>query len=285
MTETPHFRQRCAATLAAALLLAPACAYTEDDDDEGGGPPIEELFKSELVFPQEQGEIQIASLPTYRDGPEGSSLEIPIGIEYGITDALQLEVEWSAYIDADADDPEESGSGQGNLQVGLMYSLIDIGGSGFHAAAGAEYEFASGDRRFLENGVREDSQELFLMFAKDLSDTADSLVFLQLGVELQSGGDDGASSDDDPADGGDDDEGPIDHNVWYANLGGYLPLGEAVLSLEFNLSEEEEERYVTPGISYQPDDGIELGVGVAFGLTEEADDYQVIAKLLWEFGD
>jgi hypothetical protein len=35
----------------------------------------------------------------------------------------------------------------------------------------------------------------------------------------------------------------------------------------------------------QPMDDMEVGLGVAVGLTAEEDDYQLIGKLLWEFGD
>jgi hypothetical protein len=57
-----------------------------------------------------------------------------------------------------------------------------------------------------------------------------------------------------------------------------------VLSLELNLSEQEEYRYVTPGISWRPMDDFELGLGVAVVLTQESDDYQIIGKFVWEFG-
>ncbi|NEV60823.1 hypothetical protein [Thiorhodococcus minor] len=291
MINQRPFRIFPAAALATGLLMAPLHADAETEDADPGDPPIEDLFKSELVFPQERGELQIASFPSYREGPEGSVVSVPIGIEYGITDAFQLEVEWDAYVDADGDSAEESGSGQGNFQLGLMYAMIDIAGSGFHVAAGAEYEIASGDQVFLENGNRADSQELYLIFAKDLAEASTSLVFVQVGVELQPDRREAATLvgalHDDPEIMGseDDDDGALDPNVWFLNLGGYTPLGEAILSLELNLSEEEEERFVTPGISYQPGGGLELGLGVALGLTEEADDYQVIAKLLWEFED
>ncbi len=164
--------------LMGALLSATTCATADDNDDHG--PPIEELFKTELVFPQEQGALQVATLPTYRDGPEGSAFVLPVGLEYGITDSLQIE---------------------------------------------AEYEFASGDRKFLEGGIREDSQELYLIFAKDLAENSKSQLFLQVDVELQKDGRPSLSfseTDLDETEGeeGDDDT-PHDPNVWFANIGGY----------------------------------------------------------------
>ena len=276
--------------LALASVFLAVSVYADDDDERGA--PIESLFKTELVFPQSQGEIQLGTLPAYRNGPEGTAFVLPIGIEYGITDSLQFEVEWDAYINADSTEEDESGSGQGNLGLGLMYSWIDTAESGFNFAIGFGYGLASGDGHFLEGGTREDSQELYVIFAKDLEEGSESQLFVQIGVELQkdrrqpmsvvlAGWDEDEDHD---AGGGDDDENaPHDPNVWFANIGGYSTWKDAVLSLELNLSEEEEERYVTPGISNRPMDDVEIGVGVAVGLTEEADDYQIIGKLIWEF--
>lgn len=270
------------------MLLGAWSANAQADDDEWR-PPIEDLFRTDLVFPQERGELQLGTFPTYGDGPEDSAFVLPIGAEYGITDSLQVEAEWDAYIHADAEEEDESGSGQGNLQLGFMYSWIDIQDSGFHVAAGFEYEFASGDLKFQEGGFREDSQELFLIFAKDLDETLRRQLFLQVGVEFQRDGRPPRAIDNGDLD-LDDDEGSEsseghDPNVWFASLGGYTTFGETVLSLEISLSEDAEERYVTPGITYQPMDDFEIGLGVSIGIDNQADDYQVIGKLIWEFGD
>lgn len=284
----PHTPDTLPALILTGICLAIPASAVGRDDDEQWQPPIEDLFKTELVFPQDQGELQLATYPTSRKGSEGSAFVLPIGMEYGITDSLQIEAEWDAYIDADTGPAQDSGSGHGNLQLGLMYSLINVGDRGIHVAAGFEYQFASGDRKFLESDLREDSQELYLIFAKDLQEGALSQLFIQAGVELQKNGSalsliDAPDLDSEDA----NEDGPESHdpNVWFANIGGYMTRGDVVLSFEFNLSEDREERYATPGISYPVSDDFEVGIGVAVGLTREADDYQVIGKLLWEFGD
>ena len=183
-------------------------------------------------------------------------------MEYGIPDSLQLEAEWDAYIDADATEPDESGTGQGNLQLGLMYSLIDIRGSGFHFAAGPSTNSRAGTVDSSKGESERISQELYLIFAKDLEEDSKSQLFLQAGVELQQDGrrplrlslDDLEEDDDDLVDEDDDHDIRHDPNVWFLNIGGYGSWNQAVLSLELNLSEEKEERYLTPGISYHPMD-------------------------------
>ena len=109
------------------------------------------------------------------------------------------------------------------------------------------YEFASGDYKFLEGGNREDSQELYVIFAKDLEKDSASQLFLQVGVELQKDGRQSMSidldedeEDEDHDMGDDDDDSRHDPNVWFANIGGYMTWEEAVLSLELNLSEEQQ---------------------------------------------
>jgi len=271
-----------------AVLFGAWVASAQAEDDEWD-PPLEELFRTELVFPQQQGELQLGTFPSYTHGPEGNAFALPIGAEYGITDSLQIEAEWDVYIHADAEQDEESGSGQGNLQLGFMYSWIDIQDSGLHIAAGFDYEFASGDLKLQEDELREDSQELFLIFAKDLDEASRQQLFLQVGVEFQKDGRPGrGTGNGDPhLDKEAESESSEGHdpNVWFANLGGYTTWGGTVLSLEISLSEEAEERYVTPGITYQPAEGFEIGLGVSIGTDNEADDYQVIGKLIWEFGE
>ncbi len=172
--------------LPVAMLLGAWGTVAQADEDEWD-PPLEDLFRTDLVFPQERGELQLGTLPRYQHGPEGNAFVLPIGIEYGITDAFQIEAEWDAYIHADADEDDESGSGQGNLQLGFMYSWIDIQDSGLHMAAGFDYEFASGDLEFQEGGFREDSQELFLNFAKDLAEASRAQVEADLATILDGG--------------------------------------------------------------------------------------------------
>ena len=298
----PERRQTARPFSAIGVTIALVSVVAAATADEEPAPPIEDLFKTDLVFPQGQGELQLSTFPTFRKGAEGRALELPIGAEYGITDSLQLEVEWDAYIDFDANEADQSASGQGNVGLGLMYSLLDIGDRGFNAALGFEYEFASGDRGLLDDGNRKDSQTLYLIFAQDLAPDLGRKLFLQAGVELQGrrrstplaaglepdeddGREDAATID--PMSPGAEDDGDDGHdpNVWFANVGGYTTLNAVVLSLELNLSEEQEERYVTPGISFKPIEPVEIGLGLAAGLTEEADDYQIIAKFVWEFGD
>ncbi|MFO1349586.1 MAG: hypothetical protein U1F68_02405 [Gammaproteobacteria bacterium] len=256
-----------------ALLAITTAAVAEDENFQ----PIDELFQTETVFPQEQGEIGIRASPRSAKSAAGRSFELGLAAEYGFTDAFQAEIEWTPWMHID---PEDGGSdsGQGNVSLALKYSWMDIGQTGFNVALSVEHEFATGDglelggagetasdddgdagkAKTTEEDDNDDSTEVAIMLAKDLDSFAEKQIFAQFGVEFESG-----------------DQNP------FANLGFYATGRHLVYSMEFNWSEEE--RYITPGVTWRPQKGWELGLGVALGISDEADDYRLIGKIIKEF--
>ncbi len=63
---------------------------TLDADEQ----PIQEVFQTELVYPQERGEVQLTFSPRYGKGGGQSLFQAPVSVEYGITKNWQVEVEW-----------------------------------------------------------------------------------------------------------------------------------------------------------------------------------------------
>src|SRR5580765_6843396 len=57
--------------------------------------PVQELFQTDLVYPQEAGELQLTLAPAFRRERDASVSEISVSLEYGLTDAWQVEVEWA----------------------------------------------------------------------------------------------------------------------------------------------------------------------------------------------
>jgi len=53
-------------------------------------------------------------------------------------------------------------------------------------------------------------------------------------------------------------------------------------SLEWNLGEEDEERYLSPGLTWTSARAWQIGLGVPLGLKDEADDYRVILQIVHE---
>ena len=78
--------------------------------------PIQELFQTEAVYPQQEGELQFTLLPPYRNSPTREKVEIPMSMEFGITDAWQIEVGWTTLQLV----TEPTQVGIGNLELGTL---------------------------------------------------------------------------------------------------------------------------------------------------------------------
>lgn len=216
---------------------------------------IQEVFKSDLVFPQEEGELQFSFMPEYAESDEGTRWSMPVSIEYGITDNLQVEFEWVSYGQNNPDD-EGASSGIGDAEIGLQYSWMNIADGGVHAALGVEVGIPFGDDE-KELGEGEKSLGTYVILAGNVTD--DLHVFLQLGVEYPE----------------------YETRERYINVGlvGNLT-NNAALTMEY--SWEENEHYITPGLVWSPADDWELGLGIAVGLGNEADEYQMILHVILE---
>lgn len=242
-------KQTLRALAGASFLCLSMASFAEEDFQ-----PIDELFQTELVFPQEKGEFQFVLSPTYIQHDDGESLLLPITFEYGFTKAFQIEVEWEALVRRM---PDQSGnkSGSGNLGIGFKYAWMDIDRAGLNIAIGYEHTFGNGDKDVVEDT---DEDELYVIIAKDLDSWADRQIMIQIGIEAED-----------------------DEDESFVNLAYYSKQRDFVWAAEYNWSEEE--RYITPGIAFQPADEWEVGVGLALGINDEADDFLLISNIGFEF--
>lgn len=100
---------------------------------------MQELFFTDLVYPQEHGEWQLTLGARLDRATEVQSSLVPLSFEYGITNRWQIEASWEGY----------SGDGRApfdhlrsaRLTAGTHYSFMNIGGSHIHASVGTEFEF------------------------------------------------------------------------------------------------------------------------------------------------
>lgn len=269
--------------LALALTCAPVAAIADDDD--APAPIPEDLFRSEMVFPQEPGEAQLTLGLDYRQQEPGADAWVaPVRAELGLIQGLQLELGWDAYIVSDLGPEHREGSG--DLEVGLQYSWLDIAGRGLHAALGGEVRLGSAGEGLLEadddddtiadagdeddddapgsasdDDASEDAWELYLTLAQDLAPDARAQVMVQGGVEHEEGGEMG-----------------------FATLAAYAPLSRSLYgSLEYTWSADPEERTLTPGLTLTTERGWYFGLGIAFGLASEADRLQVMGRVTYEW--
>jgi hypothetical protein len=240
------------------LLASSGLVHAEEEDDaEEFEQPVQELFQSTLVYPQEQKELGINLSPRFHKGQEEDQWILPVGIEYGITDAFQVGLEWEVYKHLDPDD-ESSEQGIGDAEVEAQYSWMSISGQPVHAALGVGVLIPTGDED-KDLGEGSVAVEPVAILAADLDALNGGQVFLNVGAEIDK-----------------------DQTEKFVNIGAFMALDDWVPSLEWNWSEEEEERYLTPGLSWNSQGPWSVGLGVPVGLEDDADDYRVIMQFIYE---
>ena len=262
----------CTASLSLCLLLSSFALFAEEEG------LIQEVFLSELVYPQEEGEIQFTLAPRYRSSDESEIYEVPLTIEYGLTDAWQVELAWTAFVHR-GNSIESSTAGIGDLEIGTKYSFMNLGGTDFHAAAGIEVSFPTGDvDRELSEGFIE--YELFVIMAKDFPNLANLHLFTQAGIGLM-------QRVRSPSE--EDDLEPAAHEA-FLNVGLFIPWDSIRFTAEvswnsnkWNHGGTESFLVFAPGLVWSFPKGWEAGFAVPFGLNENADNFQLIGHLIFEF--
>jgi hypothetical protein len=245
-------------SLISVLLCAPV--FAADDDAAEMPQPLNDFFQSDSVFPQEAGEWQLSIGADYTKDDAHKTTSLTSGLEYGITDSLQVELEHTPYIRIKpAEDDEETVDGQGNTSLGIQKSWMHLGGSPNSVALGYEHEFASGDAEVIADDDEEptDSDEVYVTLARDLDKTGTTQASLQIGREMADGADE-----------------------TFANLAAFHAVGNHVLTGEYSWSEEES--WVTPGVFWKPAKGLEVGAGIGFGVNDTQGE-RLMMRLNYEF--
>ena len=242
------------------LVLFSSLSYAQQqqDDAQDSIEVLNELFLSDTASSQDEGEWQISVIPQYGKNERGKQFSVPVEIEYGITDQLQVEFEYTPYIKVD-NDSEGSQSGNGNVEVGFQYSWPDFNDSGLTIALLYSHEFAEGDREVIGEAGEDldDEDNISIVIARAIKGNGSTQAFIQIGNELEGS-----------------------ENEAYINLGIYGQFHSYVLSGELNWSDDQS--FITPGITWKVADGWEFGVGTAIGIEGE-EDIKVISNMLYEW--
>lgn len=253
-----------------------------DDKKEAREQPIEEVFQTDLVYPQEKGEVQVTFAPQFQRGGKSHRWILPLKIEYGITEAWQVELGWELLKHHH---PDEGAStvGPGDLHIDTQYSFMNIANTNFHTAVGFDILFPVGN---INHGLTEGfiEYEPFFILAKDFPALHNLQLFTQVGIGLVQR----VKQADDP-----EEREPAAHECTL-NVGFFLPLplpvGTLIVTSEFNWMTnrwnndgQEDQKYYTPGLVWHLPSGWEIGIGAAIGLNRDADDYRIISTLTFEF--
>lgn len=259
-------------------LMTPLASAQEGDDVEARDQPVQEIFQTGLVYPQERGEVQMTFTSRYGKGNGHSMLQTPVSLEYGITDRWQVEVEWDARRRR-TESGEAATRGAGDFSIGTQYSFMNMARSNFHSAVGIEVTLpvANIEKELTEGFIE---YEPYFIVAKDFPKLNRMQVFSQVGFGINQRARRHPDADDDE---------PAAHE-FNLGIGAFMPFKQAVLTGEYNLSTnrwnnggDEREMYLTPGVVVKLPRNWEIGFAVPLGLTRDSEKFGTVFKLIYEF--
>ena len=135
-----------ASVMVMALSLAMAPSVNAAD------PLFQEAFQSEVVYPQAEGQLQVTLRPGYRKNTATNGWQFPLNLEYGLTDAWELDITWNAFLSR-TPTGGTSTSGMGDVTLGTKYAFMNLGSTGtIHAAAGFNFSYPVAD---VDKGLTE----------------------------------------------------------------------------------------------------------------------------------
>jgi hypothetical protein len=267
---------RITAMFIAVLVIGSYNVPAQEPNEEE--QPLNEVFQTVLVYPQEKGETQITMSSTFGRGSSRNIFQTPLSIEYGLTKKWLIELEWDS-----ASRRRELGEGavlgMGDVRLGTKYSFMNMRGSKFHSAIGVELGLPTGNvDKELSEGVVE--LEPYFILARDLPTLNGAQLFTQIGVGFVKRVKERR---------GEFEREPTAHELSW-NSGVFVPFRKVILTGELNWQTnrwnrrgDESELYITPGIVWHPARGWEFGIGFPVGLTHDADHIRTISKVNFEF--
>lgn len=241
-----------AALLGLSTASAAQCA-------KGAHRPVEDLFRSDVVFPQEAGEVQLEMIPSVVRTAGGDVSGLGAAWEYGLTDVWQIEGAWEGPIRSQVRG-DSAVTRFGGASVGTKRSFMCIGGSPYNVSIGLDVEGGDGA-----------SAKPALIVGRDFGDQTTQVfggVVGQLPLTRAA-----------PASG------------VTATLGAFLRLantekgtlhGSTELSIESDGARPDLVQ-LTPGLLWHSPDAWEFGLGYVLATTNGI-GHQLLAHVVYEFG-
>jgi len=256
LTHIARLRRGWHALAALVFLLGASSAWAEEDKlDEF----VQELFLGEIVYPQEAHEIQFTTGFLWNHD-ESDDWRLPVVLEYGLTDSLQIALELPVdHVD------EADATGAGNLEVEAYWNFLNDPCTGWAAGAGFGIGLPTGSREVAENAV---TYEPFLVAYRQLG--CSTAFNVSAAVEIE-----------DPQES--DEESEVSGEVAAALLKRY---DNFVLLMEAAVEIEEDEAPVTlaPGLYWQPGDVWEVGFSLPVTLQGDSAEVGAFVLVTFEFG-
>lgn len=247
--------RKCCAVMLAMVILLPRAATGQDTKQ-----PLQELFLTEVVYPQERGETQLTLSVLLDRSRTSRSALIPLSIEYGLTDRWQIGAGWDGYVPLQ--DSSLKNLRSARVSFGTKYSVMNIAHSPVHAAVGVDVEFPDAGAFPDDEGETGIEADTFVALAADVGRGV--TLFGSGGYSLESR----AATElfkngerpDDPA---------------TLSFGALLAFHRATVALEYTNRNDglpwrlEGSPLMTPSVVFHPGHQWELAAGIPFPLRGE----------------
>lgn len=250
---------------ACAPLLFSVPSLARADEDDGGNQVderLQELFLGEVVYPQSAGEFQF-SVGHFWNGHRDDSSSLPVLMEYGITDRLQVGV--LLPTDFDRSDRPDLCDGLGNVEFEVYWNFLNDAESGWAAGMGFGYALFE-----AMDAAGEDAHgyEPFFVVYRDFGCDA---VNLSAAVEIEN-----------PRDPGEEQETSGGVDVAYIHPLDNLPL-TTLIELGTKIEADDTQVRLAPGAYFSPEDSNwELGCSLPIGLDGESPELGVFVLFTLE---
>lgn len=264
--------------IAGIFVSVNAIAQEEGGEKQTYKRLLNKVTKSKLVYPKGPGEIQISMAPEFNETDTSDQFQLPFGVQYGITDAWQVQLLWYSFIHLNQS-PGATTNGIGDLLISTQYSFMNFGNSTFHGAVGFEINFPVGNvNKELSDGFM--LYQPYFILAKDFPKLNKMHVFVQPAIEFAQRIRHHSNRLNDA---------PAAHSIIF-NTGFVIPVGKLSFTGAFNLTNDQwnnngtnNEIYLTPGVSFDLPGTWELTVEAPIGLTGDADNISVVATVVYAF--
>lgn len=252
----------------AALSMLPRLAIAQEPPAQ----PLQELFLTEVVYPQERGEVQVTLASLVDRSAPGAAALTPVSIEYGLTNRWQVQAGWNGY---GRNASLLSRYRTESVSMGTKYSFMNIAHSHVHAAVGLDAHF----HPMAVDDIEEDGTEIepFLSLAVDLPRRV--TLFGSVGTGL------GSSEVADLFRHGQAPDQPATISV-----GGLVAFHHVTLTTEYTDGSDalpwrvDGAPLLTPGVVLHPGGDWEIGLGAPIGMGAGEHTVGFAMHILKEFG-
>ena len=252
----------------------PYAIAPDGDNTQFYDQPVQNLFLTSTVGPLQKNQHQLLAEPTYGQANQANETEIQTLYSYGLNNHWQLGVEWEAYLMNNSQAGQHT-SGPSDLSFFSEYSFTLIHHSTYSAALLFFLTYPNGSvSRGLSDGYIH--YEPSLILAKDFPSFNDSQIFAEISLNIPQNRSNLNPSQENPA---------LKTSTEF-NVGFYIPNGRFVFSTECSFESNNETNvtgnnvaYIAPGLIWNFNAVLEVGLAPAFGLTQSSDHYQIIGFL------